>query len=97
MNKVSTLAKLLIFILYQQLLSQNYTLSGYVKDRDSGDLLIGANVYIEGTSIGSSTDKGWFYKLENLKDGIYIIKHLTLDIKQILTPSVYLVKILILI
>ena len=74
MNKVSTLAKLLIFILYQQLLSQNYTLSGYVKDRDSGDLLIGANVYIEGTSIGSSTDKDGFYKLENLKDGIYIIK-----------------------
>ena len=74
MNKVSTLAKILIFILYQQLLSQNYTLSGYVKDRDSGDLLIGANVYIEGTSIGSSTDKDGFYKLENLKDGIYIIK-----------------------
>ena len=59
MNKVSLLAKLLIFILYQQLLSQNYTLSGYVKDRDSGDLLIGANVYIEGTSIGFYR-QGWF-------------------------------------
>ena len=36
--------------------------------------LIGANIYIEGTSQGSSTNEEGFYKITNVKNGIYTIK-----------------------
>jgi len=32
------------------------TISGIIKDAESGDPLIGANIIIEGTTIGASTD-----------------------------------------
>jgi CarboxypepD_reg-like domain/TonB dependent receptor/TonB-dependent Receptor Plug Domain len=48
--------------------SQNYTLSGYVKDSANNEYLIGATLQIQGTSQGISTNGYGFYAL-NLPKG----------------------------
>lgn len=65
---------LLLLTSYKILKGNNYTVSGYVKDKNSGEILIGANIFIEGTSIGTGSDKNGFYKIKNIKEGRYIIK-----------------------
>ena len=74
MRKKSILHKILFIILAQQLTASSYTVSGYVKDILNGDPLIGANIYVENTSIGSATDKKGFYKIVGLKEGAYTFK-----------------------
>lgn len=64
---------LLLLTSYKILKGNNYTVSGYVKDKNSGEILIGANIFIEGTSIGTGSDKNGFYKIKNIKEGRYII------------------------
>lgn len=47
--------------------AQKYTLSGTVRDAESQETLIGANVFVEETTIGASTDfdGNYSFKLEN--------------------------------
>lgn len=40
-----------------------HTLSGYLKDKASGEVLIGANVYIRDTHVGTTTNAYGFYSL----------------------------------
>lgn len=49
------------------------TLSGYVTDSRTGEPLIGANVGLEGTSRGASTDSDGFYEIRNIEPGSYNI------------------------
>lgn len=44
-------------------LSQNFTISGYVKDKSNGESAIGANVYVKEGMIGASTNTYGFYSL----------------------------------
>lgn len=51
----------------------NHTISGYVKDRDSGETLIGANVYVESDPTnGTITNTYGFYSL-TLPEGDYTL------------------------
>ncbi|SVD85818.1 uncharacterized protein METZ01_LOCUS438672, partial [marine metagenome] len=54
--------------------SQKGNLSGFVKDASNGDPLVGANVFIVGTSLGAAADGEGFYKLSNLQEGTYLIR-----------------------
>jgi len=45
------------------------TLTGYVTDARSGEPLVGANVGLQGTNMGSSTDSDGFYEIENIEPG----------------------------
>lgn len=45
------------------------TLQGKVTDADNGDALIGANVTIEGTTMGAATDMNGDYTVENVPAG----------------------------
>ena len=65
---------LYLTFLNTQLLSNNSTISGYVVDRNSNLPLVGANIFFEGTSIGSASNDKGFYELKNIKIGSYIIK-----------------------
>ncbi len=49
---------------------KSFTLSGYVEDANSRERIIGANLYLEGTTIGSSTNTFGFYSL-SLPPGKY--------------------------
>jgi hypothetical protein len=50
--------------------AQRYTISGYVKDKNNGELLIGANVFIKESSVGTVTNTYGFYSL-SIKPGKY--------------------------
>jgi len=48
----------------EQILSPvKHTISGYLKDKASGEVLIGANIYIRGTYLGTTTNAYGFYSL----------------------------------
>ena len=59
---------------YTLLFSQSFTVKGTVIDKKTQKSLIGANVFIVGTSIGTSTDKDGKYRLPNVQLGSYKLK-----------------------
>ena len=65
---------LIFIILSQNLFANQYSLSGYIRDIASGEPLIGANIFVEGTSIGSATDKTGLYRIDGLEEGSYSFK-----------------------
>ncbi len=62
------------YMFFGKLYANDYTISGYVTDTKSEQSLIGANIYIEGTSLGSATDEKGYYKITSVKEGVYTIK-----------------------
>ena len=74
MKKLKSIIILLISIYYSLLFANNYNFSGYVKDKANGEPLIGANIFIEGTSIGAATDKNGYYEIKRIKEGEYTFK-----------------------
>lgn len=63
---------LLILILGFRVSAQNYTISGYVKDKSNGEFSIGANVYVKELTKGVSTNAYGFYSL-TLPKGKYTL------------------------
>jgi outer membrane receptor for ferrienterochelin and colicin len=47
------------------------TLSGFVKDKETDQVLPGASIVVEGTTIGAMADKNGFYMIQNLPAGTY--------------------------
>lgn len=63
----------LIITSFQVLISQNFTISGYIKDARTGETLIGANVVVaDNPEIGASTNAYGYYSL-TLPKGSYSI------------------------
>ena len=54
--------------------AQQHTLSGYVKDANSGEALIGVSVFIEELGKGTTTNVYGFYSL-TLQKGNYKVKY----------------------
>lgn len=52
-------------------LAQTGSITGVVVDSETGEALIGANVFIEGTTIGTMTDLDGKYTIGNLDAGLY--------------------------
>ncbi|MEM9836125.1 MAG: TonB-dependent receptor [Bacteroidota bacterium] len=69
MKKTIHLAVLLL-LLASGLTAQKATISGYVRDANNGETLIGATVLVKGTTIGTSTNEYGFYSL-SLEPGVY--------------------------
>ena len=68
----SKMIKSLIFILISGLLyAQNNSISGFITDQENGEALIGANVFIQETGNGMSTDRNGYYVLQNILPGNY--------------------------
>lgn len=51
--------------------AQNGTISGTVTDSKSGETVVGANVVIQGTTVGSPTDIDGKFTIQNVKPGTY--------------------------
>ncbi len=49
-------------------------IAGIVKDADTGEPLAGANIIIEGTTLGASSDMDGFYTILNVPPGTYTLK-----------------------
>lgn len=58
---LSLLMLLFCFSLEAQNNSKNITISGYVKEKGSGELLIGVNIYLKGTQVGTVSNTYGFY------------------------------------
>ncbi|MGM0624495.1 MAG: TonB-dependent receptor [Bacteroidota bacterium] len=54
--------------------AQKHTISGYVRDAETGEELIGANVSVEGQNIGATTNAYGFYSL-TVPDGKYNLSY----------------------
>ncbi|HWP81955.1 MAG TPA: TonB-dependent receptor [Bacteroidota bacterium] len=64
----------LSFLLPVILVAQDGKLRGRVTDKESGEPLIGANVVIDGTSLGASTDLNGDYIILSIPPGTYTVK-----------------------
>lgn len=75
---MNSAGRLLIFVLclLQQwgALAQTATLSGVVKDKETGETLPGATVLLVGTYVGTSTDLNGRYEITGIKPGDYSVK-----------------------
>ena len=56
---------------------------GVVTDQETGEVLVGANVSIEGTSLGASTDLNGVYVVLAIPTGTYRCKLATLVIRKL--------------
>lgn len=64
---------LLFFLFSAFAFSQTGTVRGFVYDDESGEPVIFTNVYLEGTTYGSSTDINGYYSISKVKTGTYIL------------------------
>lgn len=72
MSQIKILFIILLTAISSVLFAQKYTISGYVREKSSGEDLIGANVYVKGSSIGTTSNQYGFYTL-SLQKGTYTI------------------------
>jgi len=65
---------MMLFLLPTFVLAQSGKIRGIVVDRETGDPLPGANVLIEGTTLGASTDLNGLYVILAVPAGVYSLK-----------------------
>ena len=78
MKKLGTFSKLIVFLLIlgTSLFAQSGVgkMAGTVKDADTGEPLIGANVTLVNTNLGAAADINGEYKILNITPGTYSVK-----------------------
>ena len=71
MSKYLFITTLIVFFFNMNVFAQqNGTLTGKVTDSSTGEPLPGANIYIEGKTIGAVTDVEGNYRLLNVPSGV---------------------------
>jgi hypothetical protein len=71
MKIYKTLVLMLLFA--SAMFAQSYTLSGVVTSAENGEKLVGANVYIKGTTMGAATNADGKYSISGIKAGNYTV------------------------
>ncbi|MDI6401850.1 TonB-dependent receptor [Balneolaceae bacterium ANBcel3] len=75
MNKnVLILTLLLLGSVYTPLMAQSGSVTGRVTDADTGEELIGVNVFLRGTTYGASSDINGYYTISGIRPGEYDIE-----------------------
>ena len=74
MRKLLLFSTLFLHILSFQAFAQVGKITGVVKDAKTGETLVGANVLIEGTTIGAATNVDGFYVILNVSPGTYTLR-----------------------
>ncbi len=72
--------------------SNDATISGFVYDADSGEVLIGCNVYLEDIQLGTTTNLHGFYTLPRVPLGEHSLKcsHVSYEAtSEVVTPSAH--------
>lgn len=64
---------LLLNLIWASALAQNGTITGRVVDAKTAEAVIGANVVIEGTTVGAATDLDGNFRINNVKPGTYAV------------------------
>ncbi len=71
MKKFSLLATCMLLLSVYSLKAQKVNLSGSVTEKESGNPLIGVNVYLKGTTVGTVTTTDGSFSLKGIKPGDY--------------------------
>ena len=73
--KILMILTLLIALLtsYSSFAGVTGKITGVIKDKDTGDPLIGANILVEGTSRGAAADDKGRYVIINMPPGTYTL------------------------
>lgn len=72
--------KMLLFFLLTTLIcstpvfSQVGKINGFVRDAETNEALIGANILVEGTNIGAATNLDGYYVITNIQPGTYSLR-----------------------
>ncbi len=74
MLRKALLAMCVLFLLPALALAQDGKLRGKVTDKESGDPLIGANITIDGTSLGAAADLNGDYVVLGVPAGVYTVR-----------------------
>ncbi|HDP99197.1 MAG TPA: TonB-dependent receptor [bacterium] len=93
-NKFTVVALLLFLVLiFSDLAFSGVTgkIAGMVKDKQTGEALIGANVIIEGTTYGAATDVEGYYFIINIPPGKYRVKAMMMGYKTLIQNDVQVV------
>jgi TonB-dependent receptor len=72
-NSKSIFTFIILFITASFLFAQSGSIQGYITDEATGDVLVGANVSLEGTSLGASTDLDGKYIINKVPVGSYTV------------------------
>ncbi len=97
MKRTTTLLFSLIFILttlngFSATNSSSGSIKGKITDAVTGEPLIGANIAIDGTSLGAASDLNGEYVIHNVPAGTYTIKFIYLGYKNQDQPNIILVS-----
>ena len=75
MNKYILVCLPLVVLLNCKSINAQFgTIKGTLTDEESGESLIGANILLEGTTLGASSDIDGNYLIEGVKTGLYTLK-----------------------
>lgn len=91
LRKHSIMPRLYAFLLFSVISFQSFSqgsIEGVVKDAKTNEPLIGANVLIQGTSIGAATDLDGKFVISNVKAGTYNLQVTFVTYKTQLIPDV---------
>ena len=66
-------SQVLLFVILPTFIFAQNTVSGTVSDASTGDALPGANVVLEGTSMGAAAGSDGTYSISNVSAGAYTI------------------------
>ena len=64
---------IVLLFLYSNLIGQNGIISGFISDSSSGEALIGANIMLQETGQGMSTDLNGYYIIQEILPGDYTL------------------------
>ncbi len=67
------ISSILILLLINTALAQTGTIRGRVIDNETGEAMIGVNVYLDSTTLGGSTDLNGNYTIKNIPPGTYTL------------------------
>ncbi len=73
MSRTIYLTLILLAVIGVNSLAQNGTIAGQVVDVKTNEAIIGANVVIQGTTVGAATDLDGNFLINNVKPGSYIM------------------------
>lgn len=71
-----------LLLVVQVALAQKFTISGHVKDKETGEDLIGANIVATNNGMGATTNTYGFYSL-TLPQGIYTVEYSFIGYKTV--------------
>jgi len=74
MRKALIISLFLIFLLPLSLYAQKGNITGTITNSETGEALVGANVVIQGTTLGAATGMNGTYEIRNVPVGTYTLK-----------------------